>query len=357
MRINVGGLLVMLSMSVLVATGCGEDSDGGGGDSDVRAHWLYTGPEDDGGYNIAMEKGQAAMEDAGAQTTATFELPYSQRSTQVAEQAIAQGSNVVVDTLGLSTLITDVCRENSDVYCFAYADPAEQPPNSRSYTVKNWEQSYVAGVAAGLMTETNELGFIGSFDVPLVRMTVNSYALGCQSVNPDCKVRVVYTNSYFDPPKETQAAVSMIDAGADVLKVFVDSPAFCQAAQNEGVLAVGDFIDFKETCPDSIIVSTFWDYEDYFKEQTEAIADGTFKGGGFDFIEASPELGEFGDFVPDDVRQQIEDAHNRVVDGEDVIVGPISDQNGQVRFKEGEVPSDKFLLGQWSWYVNGIIGR
>ena len=358
-RILAGGVAVGLSLAAVACGGGG----GGGGGTVVKAHWLYTGPQNDGGYNQSMEPSQAAMDGIdGVETTATFEVPYSNRATQIASQAVAQGRNLLVDTLGLGNLFLDVCRQNTDVKCIEGYVTEKPPANTASYSLADWNLNYASGVAAGLMTKTNTLGFIGSFDVPLIRSAANSYTLGCQSVNPACKVRVVNINSYFDPPKEADASRSLIDAGADVLRAFTDSPTACQVAQDQGVYATGEYVDLKDTCPNANIVSTIWNFSDYFTKQTQAIKDGTFKGGTFTTVkvgdgEGQPHLGDYGDFVPNDVRQQTDKVWSQLVDGQNLVAGPIYNQAGQLMFKKGEVPSDKFLVGGWDWYVRGVTAR
>jgi basic membrane protein A len=367
MRACFAGAVVVVA--ALVGAGCGDSGSsgssgsGGAGGAEVKAHWLYTGPKDDGGYNVAMQISETAMGNIdGVETTATYEVPYSQRATQIAEQAVAQGSNVLVETLGLGALMTDVCRQNPDIYCFPTSDAEKQPDNSRSWWPQDWDLNYTAGVAAGLTTQTNEIGLIGSFDIPLIRQAVNTYVLGCQSVNPGCQVRVVYTNTYFDPAKESEAARTLIDSGADVIRNWVDSPAFCQVAEDEGVWAVGEFADFIESCPDSAIVSTIWDLSDYFTQQIKAIQNGEFVGGKLDLIESGdgvgvPHLSAFGAFVSDDVQQQTEEVWAQIVDGEDLVVGPIYDQDGNLMFKEGEAVPHEFMLSKWKWYVQGVIAN
>jgi basic membrane lipoprotein Med (substrate-binding protein (PBP1-ABC) superfamily) len=354
--------ILIAAVSLFVAA-CGSSKDGGAaGGNEVKVFWLYTGPANDGGYNVTMRLSQEAMDEVeGVETAAAFEVPYSQRATQIAEQAVAQGNNALVDTLGLGALFTDVCRQNPDVYCFPYADGEKQPSNSNSFAAQDWDLNYIAGVAAGLMTETDVIGFNGSFDIPLIRAAVNSYALGCQSVNPDCTVRVIYNNAYFDPTKEAQAAKSLVDAGADVLRNWVDSTSFCTVAEEEGVFAVGEFTDFSQACPDSIIVSTIWNFSDYLQEQAKSIRDGNFKGGNLDLIEVGdsegqPHMTDYGDFVPDDVRAQTDAVWDQLVAGDDLIVGPITDSKGNLMFKDGEAVPHEFMVSQWDWYVDGVVG-
>lgn len=356
------GAFVLIATAVLAA-GCGssDDSGGGGGDS-LSVTWLYFGPEDDGGYNVAMKASQdVAAENAGVESNALYELPFNNRASQAAEQAIAAGSNVLVDTIGLGKLFSqDVCAKNPDITCLSTANPAKPPSNTRDYWIQDWNLNYVAGVAAGLMTKTDTVGFIGAFEIPIIVQAANAYQMGCKSVNPQCETRVIISGEYFDPPTNNQAVDTLIDSGADVIRNWVDDPGFCQVAQKRGVYAVGEFYDFHEACPDSIITSTEWSFNDYFTEQYEAIQDGTFEPGGHDLVpmgygEDVPHLATWGDFVPEDVRTQVEDVYKRIVDGEDVIVGPIYDQDGNLRYKDGEKVPETYIWTKWNWFIQGII--
>jgi basic membrane protein A len=197
--------------------------------------------------------------------------------------------------------------------------------------------------------------------VPLLRQGANAYALGCQSVRPDCEVVTVYINAYFDPTKSNRASETLIDSGVDVLRNWMDDPGFCQTAQKRGVWAVGNFLDFNDVCPDSIVTSTLWDMTNYFVDWTKKIQNGEWEGGLSkpDFIQVSakegePRLGKFGGFVKDDVKKKVEAVQQQMIDGKKFIVGPIKDTKGRVRIKDGEEVSEEFMYSKWDWYVEGI---
>jgi basic membrane protein A len=363
-------IAVVVAGCALVAGGCGGDDDsssssadkggGGGGDSSVKASWIFTGPREDGGYNASILSSMEAIPEAlpGAESEGIFGVPYSEKASKITEQAIANGANMVVETLGLYTLFTDVCKKYPDVACFTAVDASEQGPNVISWWTPEWNLHYAAGVAAGLMTKTGQIGYVGSFEVPVIQAGANSYLLGCQSVRPDCKMRVVYINNYYDPPKATQATETLIDAGVDVMRNYVDDPGFCQVAAKRGVYAVGQFYDFNDVCAESNIMSTVFDFRDYFTEQAKKIDAGTWKGGTIDLVplgtkETEPHLGPWNDFVPEKVQKQVEEVYAGIVAGDNPIVGPIYDQKGKLRIKDGEVPDTAWLMSKWKWYVKG----
>ena len=331
----------------------------------LNVTWTYTGPENDGGYNVINAVAMNAMTAVpGVSVNGVFDVPYSDEASQIIRQAIAGGAKVIVDTVGLGALLTDVCAENLDkVFCYSGADAGPQPANSASWWLPDWDLSYAAGVAAGSMTKSNIIGAVVPYEIPIAVQGVNAYALGCQSVKPDCEVKVVYMNSYFDPTAATKAAKTLVNAGADVLRNLTDDASFCKVAEEAGVYAVGEYNDFSSACPNSIITSTVWDFSDYMIEEAKQIQAGEFTStgdSGFPEITplkngpGGPHLGTFGAFVPADVKAKVEGVFAEMVAGKNFFVGPIYDQKGTEKVPAGTELEDKFLFHDWDWYVKGV---
>jgi basic membrane protein A len=365
MRMKLAGL-ALIALAAAVTVGCGSSttssSGGSSGGGDLKVTWLYTGPKDDGGFNTSQEEIMEAMAEVpGVETSGIYNIPYSQQASSIVKQAIAGGANVIVDTLGLAEILTEVCEQAPEVNCYASADPSPVPENSVAYFPEDQQLGFMAGIAAGKTTKTNKVGMIGSYDVPLIRAAVNAYALGCQSVNPACTVQAVYLNSYFDPSKDTQASESLINSGVDVIRNWMDDPSFCQVAERRGVWAVGNFFDFSSTCPKSIVTSTLWDMTNYFKEQAEVIQDGKFESTGVKthFIavadeKGAPRLGEFGDFVSPELKTELEKVQGEMAGGKQFIVGPVEDTSGKVRLQAGKTFPLQDFLSAFDWYVKGV---
>jgi basic membrane lipoprotein Med (substrate-binding protein (PBP1-ABC) superfamily) len=350
------------SSSVAVSNPTTSDSSTSSAAKPLKVTWTYTGPEKDGGYNEINEVAMNAMGTLpGVTVQGIYNVPYSDQATQIVKQAIASGSNVIVDTVGLGKLLTDVCKQNPQVKCFSGADAETQAANAVSWWPRDWDLAYVAGVAAGLTTKSNVVGMVVPYKIPIAVQEINAYTLGCQSVDPSCTTKVVFTNNYFDPSAATQASQTLISAGADVLRNVTDDPSFCKVAETAKVWAVGEYNDFSSQCPGSIITSTVWDFSNYMKAQAVAIQNGTFKGTGSSptFLPLStkagdPRLGTFGSFVSPDVKAKINKAYQDIMGGKNPFVGPITDQQGAVRVPAGKSLSDTFLFSGWNWYVKGV---
>jgi basic membrane protein A and related proteins len=331
----------------------------------VKQFWTYTGPPDDGGYNLQMESMMhqiAQLPNVSAPGT-IYNVPYTSQISSEIKLAIAQGYNFFIDTAGLGSLLYDVCKEYPNVGCLDAADPTPQVANSRSWWATDWNFNFVAGAAAGLMTKTNVIGMVGAYNIPIIREAVNTFLLGCQSVNPKCTERVVYANTYFDPSQDSSVANTLVDAGADVLRNETDDPAFCEVAQKRNVYAVGQYYDFHNTCPSSIITSVVWDMTNYLKTQVQNFQAGKFTGSGTspDFIPfgtqpGDPHLGTWGTFVPASVKAKVMKLVDEAASGTNLIVGPIYDRSGKLRFAAGVHPTPEYMFTNWSWYVKGVIG-
>lgn len=349
--------------AVAAAAGCGSDSDGGdGGEAELNISQLLYGPENDGGFNLSNTAPQEALADEFGDRVSinyTDNVPFAEEAAQITQRQIDQGAMAVVDTVGLADIFFGVCEDNPDVHCIAYGAAGELPENTQGVWGKFWLKEYAAGELAGRLTKSDTVGFVSPFDIPFVRSIVNSFAMGCRNANPNCEVRVINVNEYFNPPKSSQAANSLVDAGADVLRGGIDDPSYCAVAEQRGVWAIPEFWDGTPQCPTEIATSTVWNWSDYMVEQAQEMLDGEWQPTGE--LELVPgdqlyTLGPWGPNVPDDVKSETEASFEALVSEEvNPFVGPISDNEGKVRVKEGEELPVLFFFNDWDWYVEGVV--
>jgi basic membrane lipoprotein Med (substrate-binding protein (PBP1-ABC) superfamily) len=363
--ILIGALLMM----ALTFVACGGDDSGssssGGSDKSTKWAWLFEGPEKDGGFNESFDLGIQAVRSVGDTAVVQDELPYTKEFTQAVSRQIANGARVVVEALGAGPLF-NTCTKSKvpDVKCYTpVTDYNNVPENTVGYWQEEWYLQYLAGVAAGMKTKSNVTGFVSPFKLPVTYMAVNSFALGCQSVNPKCQTRVVIINSYFNPSLEAKASNTLIDAGADVLSSYVNDPTYCQVAEKRGAYAIGLYTEsFAKSCPGAALVSTIYDIGDFFKKEAESIRNGTWKGGRLAFIKigdkpGSPRLSAINpEITSKELRDKVQAEYKKILDGESPFKGPISDQSGKVRVPAGKTLDDKFLWYGWTWYVKGVVG-
>jgi basic membrane protein A len=206
------------------------------------------------------------------------------------------------------------------------------------------------------MTKTGVLGYVAPFGYPLINAELNPFALGCQSVRPDCKVHVVTTNSWYDPHSEVNAAKALTASGADVLWGFMDDTSVLQVAQQQNVLADGVYTDQLSFAPKNYINSNVWDWSFYYTNMAQSVLAGTWTGGSLSLLGIGQgiSLGKWGTNVPADVQTKVNKVFSDIQGGTNPFVGPITDNKGNVRVPQGQSLDDNYLYSNWDWLVKGV---
>jgi basic membrane protein A and related proteins len=242
---------------------------------------------------------------------------------------------------------------------FEHATGFQRSENVSTYFVQHWEPSYLLGMIAGHMTKSNTIGYVGTFPIPEVIRDMNAFTMGARSVNPDVKTRIVFISTWFDPPKEKQAAKSLMDAGADVLFGISDSPSVLEEAEANGAFAATWNSDMRRFGPKAYLSSVVLNWGPYYAKRVEAVRDGSWKSHDYwgTMADGDVSLAEYGDSVPEEVRAEVDEAMAGFKDGTfKPFKGPIRDQSGKVRIAEGE----EISFEQWvamDWLVEGIEGK
>jgi simple sugar transport system substrate-binding protein len=242
---------------------------------------------------------------------------------------------------------------------FWHATGYKTTPNLGVYEGRFYEDAYLAGIVAGGMTKSNVLGFVASFPIPEVLRNINAYTLGARSVNPKVTTKVVWVNSWFDPPKETEAAQALINQGADVLLQNTDSTAVLQTAEKNGKYGIGWDSDMSAFAPKAHLASCTLHWNVFYdKFIGEAIAGknktGTFKWG---IKEGANDFVKVSDKVPAAIKAKVEEAKKFLkAHPGDVYVGPLKDNTGKEILAKGVVADDK-LKSEMNFYVEGVEGK
>jgi simple sugar transport system substrate-binding protein len=221
--------------------------------------------------------------------------------------------------------------------------------------------AYMAGIIAGKMTKSNTLGVVGSIAVPEVIRNINAYTLGAQSVNPKIKTKVVWVGSWFDPPKETEAAQSLINGGADVLLQNTDSTAVLQTAEKNKKYAFGWDSDMSKFAPEAHLASAIINWAPYYSKAVKDALEGKWASGTgktwWGVKEGANDIVAISDKVPADVKELIAKTKAGLADGSvDVFKAPLVGQDGKEALKKDAVADDKFLDGML-FYVKGVEGK
>ena len=323
---------------------------------------IYIGSVNDYGYNRSMKDGLEEMKRniPGLKLIEAENVPETAESERVMENMIQQGAKLIFPTsFGHMDFALNVARRHRDVF-FYHPGGYKVEQNFGNFFGKTQTAWYPIGIAAGRMTKTNKLGFVVGQPIGYALGNVNAFQLGARSANPKVQTIVVVTNSWSDKAKEAAAANALLDQGCDVLAMHVDSPAvIIQAAEARGAMSIGfQSTEARRLAPNGWITGLGFTWGKFMTEVANSVINGTFKPGfvrqGID--EGMMAVAPFGPAVPPDVRKQVLEAVDKLAKGFNPFTGPIKDNEGIVRIKEGEVwGNDK--MGNFDWYAEGIIGK
>ena len=328
----------------------------------IKAAWIYVGPVGDAGWSFAHDLGRKAVEAKfgdGVKTTFVEKVPEGADAERVIRDLATQGNKIIFATsFGYMDAMLKVAGEFPDVK-FEHATGYKTAPNLRIYDASFYQDTYMAGVIAGKMTKTNTLGFVGSFPIPEVLRNINAFTLGAQSVNPKIKTKVVWVNTWFDPPKESEAAQSLINQKADVLLQNTDSTAVLQTAEKNGKYAFGWDSDMSTFGPKAHLGSAIVNWAPYYIKAIEELKAGTWKTERtvWGVKEGLNDLIKIADVVPEDAKKRVEEIKAGMKDGSfEVFTGPIVDSTGKERLAKG-VKADQAWKDKVDFYVKGVEGK
>jgi basic membrane protein A len=269
-----------------------------------------------------------------------------------------EGHKIVVATsYGYLDATLKVAERFPDVV-FLHCSGDRRRANVGTYFGRMYQASYLSGLVAGKLTRRHLIGYVAPLPTPEVIRILNAFTVGAREANPDAKVQVAWTQAWFAPPAETQAANRLLDGGADVIATQSDSPAPVEAAEARGAYAVGYNSDASRFAPTRHLVSAVWNWGPYYAEVARQVRAGTWKSEGIwaPIGQGMVALSPFGPAVPEAVRSQVERRREDLVAGRfDVFWGPVRDQAGRVRVAAGDKPADA-VLWSMNWLVEGVVG-
>ena len=322
----------------------------------------YVGPVGDGGYSFAHDQARKAIEKEFGdkiQTSFVESIPEGADAERVFRDMAANGNKVVFATsFGYMEPIQRIAPDFAGVK-FEHATGYKQGTNVATYDSRTYEGAYLAGIVAGAMTKSNTLGVVGSVPIPEVLRNINSFTLGAQSMNPNIKTKVVWVNEWFAPPKETEAATSLINGGADILFQNTDSAAVLKTAEEMGKRAFGWDSDMTAYGPKAHLGSAIINWTPYYSKVVNDVLGNKWssqhtwwgvKEGSIDLVSLAPD-------VPEAAKAKVEEVKKGLKDGSFAIwKGPIKDQAGADVLADGKVADDDFLRGI-KFYVKGVEGQ
>ena len=328
----------------------------------LKIAFAYVGPVGDGGWTFAHDNGRKEIEKAfGDKVVTSFveKVPESADAERVIRDMAAQGNKLIFGTtFGYMEPMLKVAADNKGVK-FEHATGYKTAENMRTYDSRTYEGAYMAGVIAGKMTKTNTLGVVASIPIPEVVRNINSFTMGAQSVNPKIKTKVVWVNEWFNPPKETEAATSLINGGADVLMQNTDSSAVLQTAEKMGKRAFGWDSDMTAYGPKAHLGSAVINWGPYYVKAVGEALEGKWSTGQswWGVKEGAIDMVSVASDVPADTKAKVDTIKAGLKDGSfHPWTGPIVGQDGKQVLAKGVVADDAFM-GGIKFYVKGVEGK
>ncbi len=328
----------------------------------LKIAFAYVGPVGDGGWTFAHDRGRLALEKEfgdKVKTSMVENVPESADAERVIRDLASQGNKLIFGTtFGYMEPMLKVAPDFKGIN-FQHATGYKTADNLSTYDSRTYEGAYMAGIIAGKMTKSGTLGVVASVPIPEVIRNINAFTLGAQSSNPKIKTKVVWVNEWFNPPKETEAATSLINGGADILFQNTDSPAVLKTAQDKGKRAFGWDSDMTAYGPKAHLASSIINWAPYYIKTTKDALEGKnastqswwgVKEGAIDIVSIA-------DDVPADTKAKVDTVKAGLKDGSFVIwKGPIMDNTGKEQIAKDASADDKFL-GGLNFYVKGVEGK
>lgn len=279
---------------------------------------------------------------------------------QAIQECIDDGCNIIFTTSwGYMETTAEMAEEYPDVYFSHGTGYMSNGKNFNNYFGRIYQARYLSGIVAGMNTSSNKIGYVAAMDSSNSEVTggIDAFALGIYSVNPDAKVYVRVTNSWYDPGGEKAAAQTLLDMGCDVIAQHCDTVYPQTLAQEKGVYSIGYNSDMSKDAPKSCLCSVVWNWSAYYTAAVQSIIDGSWDGSNYygGMNENLVSITDLADFCAEGTKEKVEEAKKQILSGENgVFDGVIETNTGETVGKEGTTLDDATITGGINWYFKTV---
>ena len=330
-----------------------------------KVAWIYPGPHNDGGWAQAHDDGRLYVEKAlgsKVQTTYKESIFSNAQIPQVVAGLVRDGYQMIFGASfgNFENGVNGQLYKKYPDVLFEQATGLQIKKNQSEYFGAGEDTIYLSGMAAGAATKKGLIGYIVPFGIPEVVRHANAFALGAQATNPSAKVKLIWTNAWYSPPKETAAAANLVAAGVDVLGQNVDSPAAGVYAEKHGIAWVGYDSNAQKSAPKQWLTAAVYNWGPYYLRRVKAAMNGTWKPGFYygSIKDGFTSLAPYGPKVSAKTKALIAAKQKAIVSGKfNVFQGPLYDQKGKLMVPAGKrlkVLPDLYAM---QWLVKGVIGN
>ena len=356
--LGLGAAVVAVAATFVVSAGASKQA------GPYKVAWILVGPHNDGGWSQAHYDGMQYVQKAlgsKVQTTYKENIATGAQLNQTVASLVQQGYNMIFGT-SFGYFDKALAAKYPNVK-FEQATGTDLAPNLSEYYGAGEDAIYLSGMAAGAAAKCNTVGYVVAFPIPEVIRHTNAFTLGVQATHPGAQVKIVWTNSWYNPAAEKKAAESLHAAGACVLGQNVDSPATGQFAESAGIPWVGYDSDSSKFAPKSWLTAAVYNWGPYYLSRVKAGMAGTWKSA-FTYAPMKSgfvSLAKYGPSVSAATKAKIAAKMTAIENGSFYeFTGPLSDQNGKLRLASGVKAQvlnggTNSLYGM-NWLVKGVIG-
>jgi basic membrane protein A len=324
-----------------------------------KVAWIYVGPHNDHGWSQAHDQGRLYVQKklgSKVQTTYKENVALGPQLKQTVASLVRDGYKLIFGT-SYGYFDKKLAATYPQVL-FEQATGTDLAKNLAEYFGAAEDTIFLSGMAAGAATKTGTLGLVVAFPIPEVIRHANAFTLGARLMHPGAKVRLVWTNSWFNPAKEKRAAESLVSAGADVLGQNVDSTATGQVAQAKGIPWVGYDSNAMSFARTSWLTASVYNWGPYYLRRVKAAMNGTWKSAFYygSIKDGFTGLAPYGPKVTKATKVAIAKKMQQIKTGKFYeFAGPLYDQKGKLRVPKGKRLNVQQLYAM-NWLVKGVIG-
>lgn len=242
----------------------------------IKTAGIYTVPVEQQWVSRIHTAAEAAQEAGQVDYSYTENVANTDYPRVMREYAESGVRLMIGEIFGVEQEAREVAAEYPDVAFLMGSSFLQDPaiPNLSVFDNYIQDASYLSGIIAGAMSSSGNIGMVGGFPIPEVNRLMHAFMAGVREVKPDANFQVTFIGSWFDPPKAKETAFAMIDNGADLL--YAERFGVSDAAQEKGILAIGNVIDTQSDYPNTVVASALWHFEPTLQAAIAKVQDGSF---------------------------------------------------------------------------------
>lgn len=343
------------------------DSDNAITAEDIKVGVLYiSDPAEGSGYSYTHDLGILGMQSNLGLSDDQIERKIvddgdAEATRAAIEECISDGCNIIFTTSwGYMETTAEMAEEYPDVYFSHGTGYMSNGKNFNNYFGRIYQARYLSGIVAGMNTTSNKIGYVAAMDTSNSEVTggIDAFAIGVASVNPDAKIYVVVTNSWYDPEQEEAAAKKLLDMGCDVMAQHCDTPYPMTLAQEYGVYGIGYNSDMSKEVPNACLCSVIWNWSAYYTAAVDSVIRGTWSGDNYygGMSEGLVEITDLASFCAEGTREKVSEASAAILSGNcNVFDGELKTNTGEVIGSEGGTLDDATITGGIDWYYENVV--